>query len=90
MNTANDANKQTPLQLLDIPLERDVFLRTLIRHLSGTLEEVVGLKEVSGFVSVVGQRLGDDINNSYKTALNVSQLSRVQVTDVCIDLKRRI
>lgn len=75
---------------LEIPLERDVFLRTLIRELSGTLQDVVGLQEASGFVSVVGQRVGDQINESYKAALQVSKLSREQVADVLVDLKRRI
>jgi predicted ArsR family transcriptional regulator len=75
---------------LDIPLERDVFLRTLIRELAGTLQDVVGLQEASGFVSVVGQRVGDKINESYKAALQVDRLSREQVAQVLVDLKRRI
>lgn len=78
------------LETLSIPLERDVFLRTLIRHLAGTLEEVVGLKEASGFISIVGQRMGDEINDTYKAALDVSQLDRAQVAEACVDLKRRI
>jgi predicted ArsR family transcriptional regulator len=75
---------------LDVPLERDVFLRTLLRHLAGTLQEVVGLEEASGFVSVVGQRIGEEIDSAYKTALSVDRLSRDQVSDVLVDLKRRI
>jgi predicted ArsR family transcriptional regulator len=75
---------------LAVPLERDVFLRLLIRELSGTLQDVVGLEEASGFISVVGQRMGDHINESYKNALQVSNLSRQQVADVLVDLKRRI
>jgi predicted ArsR family transcriptional regulator len=75
---------------IDIPLERDVFLRTLLRHLAGTLQEVVGLEEASGFVSVVGQQMGEEMNASYKNALAVSSLSREQVADVLVDLKRRI
>lgn len=75
---------------LSIPLERDVFLRTLIRELSGTLQEVVGLEEASGFVSVVGQKVGDQINESYKAALQVSGMNRSQVAQVLVDLKRRI
>ena len=75
---------------IDVPLDRDLFLRTLIRELSGTLQDVVGLEEASGFVSVVGQRVGDQINDSYKLALQVSELSREQVADVLVDLKRRI
>ena len=84
------AQEKVHLALLELPLERDVFLRTLIRHLSGALQEVVGLKEASGFVSIVGQRMGDEINAMYRAALDAPALTREQVRDVCIDLKRRI
>ena len=84
------AASRRSLQVLDVPLERDVFLRTLIRELSGTLQDVIGLKEASGFVSVVGQRVGQYIDGQYKAALGVSNLSREQVADVLVDLKRRI
>lgn len=87
-----ERSQTTPAKIeqIDVPLERDVFLRSLIRELSGTLQDVVGLEEASGFVSVVGQRIGDDINQQYTTALQVPQLSREQVADVLVDLKRRI
>jgi predicted ArsR family transcriptional regulator len=78
------------LEVLDIPLERDVFLRTLIRELSGVLEEVVGLQEASGFVSMVGQRMGEQINIMYKEAAGVPRLAPEQVAEVLVDLKRRI
>jgi predicted ArsR family transcriptional regulator len=75
---------------LPIPLERDVFLRTLLRHLAGTLQTVVGLEEASGFISVVGQEMGQEMNQGYKAALGVDKLDREQVADVLVDLKRRI
>ena len=75
---------------LDIPLERDVFLRTLIRELSGTLQDVVGLEEASGFISVVGQNMGRQIDREYKLALGTRTMTREQVADVLVDLKRRI
>jgi predicted ArsR family transcriptional regulator len=78
------------LPSLAIPLERDSFLRTLIRELAGTLQDVVGLEEASGFVSVVGQKIGEQINHDYKLALDTRVLSREQVADVLVDLKRRI
>jgi predicted ArsR family transcriptional regulator len=78
------------IQQTNVPLERDIFLRTLIRELAGTLQEVVGIDEASGFVSIVGQRIGDQINDTYKHALQVSQLTRDQVAAVLVDLKRRI
>jgi predicted ArsR family transcriptional regulator len=87
----NDPHSQVPaLANLPLFLERDVFLRNLLRELAGTLQEVVGLEEASGFISVVGQRVGEQINHDYCTALEVSQLSREQVSEVLVDLKRRI
>lgn len=82
--------KKSEISSLPLPLERDVFLRTLLRHLAGTLQKVVGLEEASGFVSVVGQEIGDEINHAYKAALAVDHLSREQVGEVLVDLKRRI
>lgn len=75
---------------LPVPLDRDIFLRTLIRELSGTLQDVVGVEEASGFISVVGQNIGREMDKDYKAALDVSQLSQAQVADVLVDLKRRI
>lgn len=79
-----------PVSELDVPLERDVFSRMLIRELSGTLQDVVGIEEASGFISLVGQKIGDQIDREYKQALRVSTLTREQVRDVLVDLKRRI
>lgn len=73
-----------------VALERDMFLRLLIRELSGTLQDVVGLHEAAGFVSVVGQRIGSYIDDEYRNALKVERLTREQVTQVLVDLKRRI
>ena len=75
---------------LPIPLERDVFCRTLLRELSGTLEEVVGLDEAAGFISVVGTRVGEMIGAEYRAALGQEQLDAGTVAAVLVDLKRRI
>lgn len=83
-------SKRPAIQMIPVPLERDLFLRTLVRHLAGTLQDVIGLEEASGFVSVVGQRIGDEINAAYTSALAVDRLSREQVAEVLVDLKRRI
>ena len=80
----------TPDPKPPVPLERDLFLRTLVRHLSGTLQEVVGLEEASGFVSVVGRQMGREIDAMYKGALRVERLNRGQVASVLVDLKKRI
>jgi predicted ArsR family transcriptional regulator len=79
-----------PPKNFDVPLERDVFTRTLIRELSGVLQDIVGLEEASGYVSIVGQNMGREIEGMYKNALQVSHLNREQVTNVLLDLKRRI
>jgi len=73
-----------------VSLSRDSFMRTLIRHLAGTLEEVVGMEEAAGFISVVGQKMGDQIDREYCGALGLPRLSREQVADVLVDLKHRI
>jgi predicted ArsR family transcriptional regulator len=74
----------------DVALERDVFLRTLLRELSGTLQDVVGLEEASGYISVVGANVGRQLDRDYRGALQADRLDREQVTAVLVDLKRRI
>ena len=74
----------------EIPLERDMFLRSLLRELTGTLEEVVGLEEASGYISVVGGAIGEQIDGEYRKALAVDKLDREQVASVLVNLKRRI
>jgi predicted ArsR family transcriptional regulator len=86
--TTNEEIKR--LAVLQVPLERDGFLRSLVRHLSGALQDVVGLTEAAGFVTIVGQRMGDEINTAYRMQCGASKLSRAQVTAVLVDLKRRI
>jgi len=81
---------QDSLSKMEIPLERDVFLRNLIRELSGLLEDMVGLEETSGFISVVGQNIGTQLNQMYRKELGLSLLSREQVDSVLADLKNRI
>lgn len=78
------------VQLAEIPLDRDRFLRSLVRELSGALEDIVGLRDASGYISVVGQAIGSQIDRDYRAALATPRLTREQVAAVCVDLKRRI
>lgn len=78
------------LSHLDVQLERDGFLRSLLRELAGTLEGVVGIEESSGFISIVGQRIGDQIGADYRAALRTDRLTPEQLAAVLVDLKRRI
>ena len=83
-------DQATAMRQLTLPLNRDLFLRTLIRELAGTLEEVVGYEEAAGYISLVGQHMGDWINALYTQELGVATLSSQQVAEVLVDLKQRI
>lgn len=74
----------------DIGLNRDVFLRTLMRELSGTLQDLVGIEEASGFISVVGKNVGHYINDGFKNKLHLQHLDKDTVADVLVSLKERI
>lgn len=87
MSTASDPEL---IASSSVGLDRDVFLRTLIRELTGTLQDVVGMEESSGFVSVVGQHVGEWINQEYRSVLGTTELTREQVAAVLVDLKSRI
>ena len=87
---AQESPAGASIPALAVELERDVFLRRLLRELSGTLQDVVGLRDAAGYISVVGGAIGEQIDAEYKKALGVSGLTRAQVTEVLVDLKRRI
>lgn len=74
----------------DVGLDRDLFLRDLLRELSGTLEEVVGQTEAEAYVSVVGRAIGRKLDDRYRVALGLEQLERDHIAAVLVDLKRRI
>ncbi len=71
-------------------LERDYFLRRLLRELAGTLEEVVGVEEAEGYISVVGRAMGQWMDRLYRQEAGVERLDVAQVAEVLVDLKRRI
>jgi hypothetical protein len=74
---------------LPVPPEGALFLRTLLRHPAGTLQKVVGVEEAAGFIRVLGQETGEEINQGCREALGVSRLTRERVADVLVDLGRR-
>lgn len=90
MSEPNTPPEEDAIESTDVALSRDPFLRTLLRHLSGTLQDVVGTDEAAGFVSVVGQRMGDEIGGMYRRALGVGRIPRERIPEVLVDLKRRI
>lgn len=83
-NNTNDYSR------LPLSFDRDIFLRSLLSHLAGTLEDVIGIQDASGFISVVGQQIGDEFNEEYRQALQVSRLDKHQVARALVDLKQRI
>lgn len=78
------------ISALEIPLNHDLFLVNLLRELSGTLEDTVGVEDASGFISIVGQNIGDWINGEYRRGFGVEQLDLDQMASTLVDLKRRI
>ncbi len=73
-----------------VPLNKDLFLRSMLRALTGVLEDVVGLDEAEGYVSVVGRELGREIGHDYTAAFAVERLDRAQLARVLVDLKARL
>lgn len=88
--TEAEMEESKNVESADVLLDRDVFMRSLIRNLSGTLTDVVGLEEASGFVSIVGQQMGEEIDSAYRKALGRDTLDASDVANVMVDLKRRI
>jgi hypothetical protein len=78
------------LQQAAVPLDRDRFMRALIRQLAGSLEDVIGLEEAKGYFSLVGSIIGSEIGRSYLRALQCERLDPAQVAAVLVDLQRRI
>lgn len=73
-----------------VPLDRDRFLRQLLGYLSESLQQVAGLDQAEGLVSIVGQKMGDEFNTHYRQALQLNRLDTNQIAAVLVDLKQRI
>ncbi len=73
-----------------LTLDKDLFLRSVLRELMGTLEEVIGTHEASGYISIVGQNIGEWLNKEYREAYNTDQLDLEQIAETLVHLKKRI
>jgi predicted ArsR family transcriptional regulator len=78
------------IRVADLDLSREPFFGAMIGALAGSLQDVIGLDGASGFISLVGQRVGATIDSGYRRALALERLNREQVAAVLVDLKRRI
>ncbi len=75
---------------LPIDLKSSSFLQHLLGLVAETLEDVVGLEDASGFIALVGQQMGNQINELYTQALGDRPLDAKTVAQILIDLKNRI
>jgi len=80
------------IRFKDLPIDRnlDQFLGELIQELASTLEDVVGLDEAKIFISAVGTRIGNRMNDEYREATQSERLDIEQIAATLVDLKRRI
>ena len=85
-----EGEKPRPMAELRIPLSLDSYLRALLGNLADTFEGVIGLRDASGFVSIVGQRIGEEVSQNYRDALDKKRLSRAEVAEALVDFQRRV
>lgn len=74
----------------DVGLDRDLFLRMLLRDLAGNLQELIGQEASEGYMSLVGASLGDAINKMYLVMHDGDSLDIDRVAQVLVDLKEKI
>ncbi|QEQ00306.1 transcriptional regulator [Thermosynechococcus sp. CL-1] len=75
---------------LPISLQSASFLQNLLGLVAETLEDVVGLDDASGFIALVGQQMGNQINALYTQALGDRPLDAKTIAQILVDLKNRI
>lgn len=84
------SSEKADIAKADLPLNQNSFMLNVISELSYLLQEVIGFHDAEGFISVIGQKIGDDINKAYQNELVVEQLTKPQIAEVLCDLKKRI
>jgi predicted ArsR family transcriptional regulator len=70
-------------------LDRESFSLDLIRDISGTLEDVVGLQEAEGYFALVGHHMGARLHDRYCAALGRA-IETPEIAGILTDLKARI
>lgn len=84
MSSAFEASAASP------GFDKDAFMRTVIRELSGVLEETVGEREAAAYVNHVGLLIGRALNQDYRAAFGTTRLDPQQVATALVHLKERI
>lgn len=75
---------------LPIPLDRDRFVRDLLRAMTDSVERAVGPERAAEMVAEIGAHTGEQLNVYYRAALKTLNLTRKEVAATMVDLKRRI
>lgn len=83
---------QQPIEFhkLPIPLDRDLFVRNLLREFTHSLAAQFGQEGAAQFVHEIGEATGEQFNVYYRAALKTTRLTREQVAAALVDLKHRI
>lgn len=84
-----DPTRSAPSEA-DISLDADLFMRKMLRELTGLLQDVVGDEGADGFINSVGAAMGEWIDQKYRDETGEVDLDPQQVAEIFIDLKQRI
>ncbi|PYE86150.1 methanogen output domain 1-containing protein [Pseudoroseicyclus aestuarii] len=71
-------------------LGRDAFFASVIGSLAASLEQTVGLEDASAFVTMVGNRLGEDLSIAYGHDIASAGTLAQGLAAALVDLKARI
>lgn len=71
-------------------MDRDVFFRTMLRELAGSLEDLVGLREAAGYMALVGEAVGQQMDARFRAEREQDSFDRAEVVELLVELKRRI
>lgn len=75
---------------LGILLDSDVYLGKLFVELLDSLQKVVDTEENSEHINIVAKNTSREIDRKYKSALQVYNLSQVQLAQVLVDFYNQI
>lgn len=75
---------------LNIELDPDLFMRKMLRELTGLLQDVVGIDEAEGYINSVGSAVGAWIEQKYRDEMGDIDLEPEAIAGIFVDLKRRI
>ncbi len=79
-----------PAPLRTPAIEKDTFMRSMLRELVGILEQTVGEREAEAYVNHVGLSLGRALNADYRRSFSLDKLDVRHVAATLVDLKARI